>query len=148
MIFRAYNDGIAFRYYIPEQESFTDFNLIRENTVFNFTGDHKIWATHWADFITSQEEEFDEEQLSDLKMDDILGTPLLIQVDSAIWAAILEANLTDWAGMCLSAGAGQYSVVTRLAPLPAEPDIVVKSTTPRYSPWRVIMLANHPGRFH
>jgi alpha-glucosidase len=147
MIFRAYNDGIAFRYHIPEQESFAGFSLSKENTVFTFTGDHKIWATHWGDFITSQEEEFDEEQLSDLKMDDILGTPLLIQVDSAIWAAILEADLTDWAGMCLSAGAEQYSVVTRLAPLPGEPDVVVKSTVPRFSPWRVIMLANHPGRF-
>jgi alpha-glucosidase len=146
MIFRAYNDGIAFRYYIPEQASFSDFSLIRENTVFTFTGDHKIWAAHWNNFLTAQEEEFDEEQLSDLKMDDILGTPLLIQVDSAIWAAILEANLTDWAGMCLSAGAEQNSVVTRLAPLPEEPDVVVKSTAPRYSPWRVIMLANHPGR--
>jgi alpha-glucosidase len=147
LIFRAYNDGIAFRYYIPEQELFSEFSLIKENTVFTFTGDHKIWATHWNNFLTSQEEEFDEGQLSELKMDDILGTPLLIQVDSAIWAAILEANLTDWAGMCLSAGAGQYSVVTRLAPLPEEPDVVVKSTTPRYSPWRVIMLADHPGRF-
>lgn len=147
LIFRAYNDGIAFRYYFPEQKSFTDFSLIRENTAFNFTGDHKIWATHWANFVTSQEEEFDEERLSDLKMDDILGTPLLIQVDSTIWAAILEADLTDWAGMCLSAGVKEYSVVTRMAPLPEEPDIVVKSTAPRYSPWRVIMLADHPGRF-
>ncbi len=147
LIFRAYNDGIAFRYHFPEQESFSDFSLSKENTVFTFAGDHKIWAAHWNNFITSQEEEFNEEHLSDLRMDDILGTPLLIQVDSAIWAAILEANLTDWAGMCLSAGAGQYSVVTRLAPLPEEPDIVVKSTAPRYSPWRVIMLADHPGRF-
>jgi alpha-glucosidase len=147
IIFRAYNDGIAFRYNIPEQESISDFRLARENTLFNFPGDHKIWATHWNNFITSQEEEFKEELLSDLKMDDILGTPLLIQVDTTTWAAILEANLTDWAGMCLSAGPGQNTVITRLAPLPSEPDIVVKSTAPRNSPWRVVMLADHPGRF-
>jgi alpha-glucosidase len=147
MIFRAYNDGIAFRYNIPEQESFSDFSLIRENTMFSFTGDYKIWAAHWNNFVTSQEEEFKEGQLSDLKMNDILGTPLLVQVDSAIWAAILEANLTDWAGMCLSAGSKENSIITRLAPLPTEPDVVVKSKAPRNSPWRVIMLADHPGRF-
>ena len=147
MTFRAYNDGIAFRYNIPEQESISEFSIIRENTLFSFTGDHKIWATHWNNFVTSQEEEFKEEKLSDLKMDDILGTPLLVQIDSAIWAAILEANLTDWSGMCLSAGPEQNSVITRLAPLPSEPDIVVKSSAPRNSPWRVVMLADHPGRF-
>jgi len=147
MIFRAYNDGIAFRYCIPEQESISDFSLIKENTLFTFTGDHKIWATHWNNFVTSQEEEFREEKLSDLKMNDILGTPLLVKVDTAIWAAILEANLTDWSGMCLSAGSRQNSIISRLAPLPAEPDVVVKSTAPRNSPWRVIMLADHPGRF-
>lgn len=147
MIFRVYNDGIAFRYYIPEQESISGFSLIKENTLFTFTGDHKIWAAHWNNFITAQEEEFREEQLSDLKMNDILGTPLLVRVDTAIWAAVLEANLTDWAGMCLSAGPKQNSVITRLAPLPKEPDAAVKSTAPRFSPWRVIMLADHPARF-
>jgi alpha-glucosidase len=147
IIFRAYNDGIAFRYNIPEQETISDFRLARENTLFNFSGDHKIWAAHWNNFLTSQEEEFREEQLSDLKMDDILGTPLLIQVDTAIWAAILEADLTDWAGMCLAAGPKQNSVITRLAPLPSEPEIVVRSSAPRNSPWRVVMLADHPGRF-
>ena len=147
MMFRAYNDGIAFRYCIPEQESISDFSLVKENTLFTFTGDHKIWATHWNNFVTSQEEEFREEKLSDLKMNDILGTPLLVKVDTAIWAAILEANLTDWSGMCLSAGSRQNSIISRLAPLPAEPDVVVKSTAPRNSPWRVIMLADHPGRF-
>lgn len=146
MIFRAYNDGIAFRYNFPEQGSFSDFSLIKENTTFTFTGDHKIWATHWNNFITSQEEEFKEEKISDLKMNDILGTPLLVQVDTSIWAAILEANLTDWSGMCLSAGSKQNSIKTRLSPLPTEPDVVVKSTAPRNSPWRVIMLADHPGR--
>lgn len=147
MIFRVYDDGIAFRYNIPEQESITDFKLIRENTLYNFTGNYKIWATHWNNFYTSQEEEFREEFLSDLKMSDILGTPLLIQADTAVWAAILEANLTDWAGMCLSAGPKQNSVITRLSPLPSEPAVVVKSTAPRNSPWRVIMLADHPGKF-
>jgi len=147
LFFRAYNDGISFRYEIPQQESFSDFILVRENSIFKFTGDNRIRASHWNDFHTSQEQEFIEQQLSDLKMDDIIGTPLLVQADTNLWLAILEANLTDWAGMCLAAGSEEYSVITRLSPLPPEPDVVVRSTTPRHSPWRVIMLADHPGRF-
>ncbi|KPK83528.1 MAG: hypothetical protein AMS27_12610 [Bacteroides sp. SM23_62_1] len=147
LFFRAYDDGIAFRYEIPQQQSVTDFSISRENSIFRFTGDHRIWATHWSDFHTSQEQEFTEEQLSDLKMDDIIGAPLLVQADTNIWIALLEANLTDWAGMDFAAGNDKYSVVTRLSPLPAEPDIVVKSSAPRYSPWRIMMLGDHPGRF-
>jgi alpha-glucosidase len=146
LIFRAYDDGIAFRYNIPQQESFSDFTLTGENSVFRFVGDHRIWATHWDNFYTSQEQEFTEEPLSKLKTDDIIGTPLLVQVDTNIWAAFLEANLSDWAGMCLAAGPERYSVITRLSPYPGEPDVAVRSTAPRYSPWRVIMLADHPGR--
>jgi len=147
LIFRAYNDGIAFRYDIPEQDSFSDFSIARENSIFRFNGDHRIWTTHWNTFHTSQEHEFAKGRLSDLKMDDIIGTPLLVQVDTNIWVSLLEANLTDWAGMCLAAGPEQNSVITRLSPLPGEPDVVVKSSAPRHSPWRVIMLGDHPGRF-
>ncbi len=147
LIFRAYNDGIAFRYEIPQQEAISEFSIARENSLFRFTGDHRIWATHWNDFHTSQEHEFIEGHLSDLKMDDILGTPLLVQADTNIWVSLLEANLTDWAGMCLAAGPEQYAVTTRLSPLPDEPDVVVKSSAPGHSPWRVIMLGDHPGKF-
>jgi alpha-glucosidase len=146
LIFRAYNDGIAFRYEIPQQDAISEFSIVRENSIFRFTGDHRIWATHWNDFHTSQEHEFIEGHLSDLKMDDILGTPLLVQADTNIWVSLLEANLTDWAGMCLAAGPEQYAVTTRLSPLPDEPDVVVKSTAPGHSPWRVIMLGDHPGK--
>ncbi|MFC2086678.1 glycoside hydrolase family 97 protein [Bacteroidota bacterium] len=148
MIFRIYDDGIAFRYYIPEQEEITDFKIANEKTTFRFTGDHKIWATRLGNFRSAQEQEFDETRISKLLDEDIIGTPLLIKINDSDWAAILEANLTDWAGMCLS---GQtdipHTVRTILSPRLDEPDVVVKSSTPRYSPWRVIMLADYPGRF-
>ena len=106
-----------------------------------------MWATNLGSFKSSQEHEFDEVKVSDLKPEDILGTPLLVKVGENTWAAILEANLTDWAGMCLGGGTEPNSVVVKLSPYPEDENVAVKSTAPRYSPWRVIMVADHPGRF-
>jgi len=47
IVFRAYDDGIAFRYHIPEQDNITDFELSRDETQFRFTDDHTVWATRW-----------------------------------------------------------------------------------------------------
>ena len=147
IVFRAYDDGIAFRYHIPEQDNITDFELSRDETQFRFTDDHTVWATRWNSFTTSQEREFDKIRISEILADEIVCTPLLIQAGENTWAAIMEANLTDWAGMCLSGGKDAHSVQVILSPLPGNEDVAVKSTTPRFSPWRVVMIADHPGRF-
>jgi alpha-glucosidase len=44
-------------------------------------------------------------------------------------------------------GAGNQpnALVTLLSPRLDEPDVLVKSTTPRYSPWRTIMIGTTPG---
>jgi alpha-glucosidase len=148
LVIRAYDDGIAFRYHIPGQEGIAGFELAGERTTFPFTGDHKVWAANRGGFHNSQEHTFDEIHFSDISSGSILGTPLLIKLSDSSWAAILEANLTDWAGMYLTGTPDNpAAVMTRLSPLPDEPGVAVRSTTPRYSPWRVVMLADHPGRF-
>ncbi|MBL7112005.1 MAG: glycoside hydrolase family 97 protein [Bacteroidales bacterium] len=147
IIFRAYDDGVAFRYQIPEQEKITDFELASDQTQFVFAEDHTVWATNWGTFKLSQEKEFNEVRISEFKPEDIIGTPLLIKAGEYTWVAILEANLTDWAGMCLGGGTDPNSVRAKLSPYPDDENVVVKSTAPRYSPWRVVMIADHPGRF-
>ncbi len=147
LVLRAYDDGVAFRYQIPEQEYITDFVLASDQTHFVFTADHTVWATNLGSFKSSQEHEFDKVKISDLKSDDVIGTPLLVQAGENTWVALLEANLTDWAGMLLCGGDEPNSVRAKLSPYPDDENIVVKSTAPRYSPWRVVMVADHPGRF-
>ena len=59
-----------------------------------------------------------------------------------------EANLTDYAGMYLSGVAGQPgTLVSRLSPLPGRTDgAKVLGKAPHASPWRVLMIADDPGR--
>jgi alpha-glucosidase len=48
LIFRAYNDGVAFRYEIPEQQKIKEFKLIKELTEFNFKNDYTVWAAAFS----------------------------------------------------------------------------------------------------
>lgn len=43
VIFRAFNDGIGFRYEIPKQRKLKKMNIIDELTEFALAGDHESW---------------------------------------------------------------------------------------------------------
>ena len=149
LIFRAYDDGVALRYRIPKQENIKDFSIVSENTEFRFTDNHRVWATTWNNFYTHQEAAYNETTLQDLTddKDKVIGTPLVVDLNNGAYAAILEANLTDWSGMTLQKTVQtQHSVSTRLSYHNRHnKDVKVISTAPRFSPWRVIMLGEKPG---
>ncbi len=145
-IFRVYDDGIAFRYYLPKQKHTTDFDLKAEQTHFKFADNHTVWAADYKGFVSHQESEFNQMKISDLSAGKPYGVPLLVRVDESIWAAITEANITDWAGMYLGKVENDSNaLVAILSPHPNDPNIAVSSKTPRYSPWRVVMLGENPG---
>lgn len=146
LLFRAYNDGVAMRYYIPEQQAIQSFHISSERTHFCFAGNYLAWATTWRHFITSQEEEFDQTRLSDISFAEITGTPLLVRAGRRTWAAVMEANLIDWAGMTLAASPViPNAMVTKLSPHVDNPAVAVTSQAPRFSPWRVVMIGQRPG---
>ena len=41
--FRVYNDGVAFKYYVPKQKSIKNYNIIDEFTEFNLSSDDTAW---------------------------------------------------------------------------------------------------------
>ena len=146
LIFRVYNDGVAFRYFLPEQPGLQAFKLTAERSEFHFAGNHEVWAANYGGFVSHQESEFEEKRLNELVPSEVYGLPLLVKVADTTWVAITEANLTDWAGMYLTgAGSFPYALVTTLSPRLDEPGVLVKSQTPRLSPWRVMMIGDRPG---
>jgi alpha-glucosidase len=154
LILRAYNDGVAFRYVIPESykkfignyEEGMTIPLVRENSSFKFTGDYTIWAANYGGYVSHQEGEFNKMRLSDIGTSDVIGLQLLVQVEPDLYVAITEADLTDWAGMYLSAGADDEptTLTTRLSPLPNS-NILVNVKPGSESPWRVVMIGEQPG---
>ncbi len=143
---RTYNDGIGIRYGFPEQNTITELEIAKEKTEFAFNKDYKVWRANYKTYKSSQEQEFLNVKLSDIKPNQFIGMPLLVQLDNKGYAAITEANLTDWSGAFLKrVDTTSSTVVTELAPLPSDTLIAVKRLTPAVSPWRVIMLAKDVG---
>jgi len=120
LTFRAYDDGIAFRYEIPEQKGFELFRITSESRCFRFVEKPAVWAAEYG-YASHQEAAFQEMTMVQIG-DRIMGLPVLINIEETLWAAISEADLTDWAGMYLSSGS-EGSLVRKLSPLPDGPGI-------------------------
>jgi alpha-glucosidase len=144
---RAYDDGVAFRYELPVQPGLDTIVLNQDKFAFRFTQDHQIWASYWNTFHLSQEVEFTRSKLSDIKSGNIVGSPLLVNAGDA-WVALLEANVTDWACSGFIAETGiANAVVSRNSWLPKDTTVAVRTTAQRFSPWKVVMIADQPARF-
>ncbi|MGN6642823.1 MAG: glycoside hydrolase family 97 protein, partial [Verrucomicrobiota bacterium] len=149
VIFRAFNDGIGFRYVLPEQPDLKNFVVEKELTEFTFPDNYTCLAgSQEKGFHGSQEWEFKRQHLADIHPESIIGLPLVVKTPSA-WLALTESDLSDWSGMWfggLTNGAGRaVTLVTKLASR-ADGEGLVKSATPHNSPWRVIMIGRQPGR--
>ncbi len=139
IVFRAYNDGVAFRYIFPEQEHLKTFRITDELTQFNFKGDFSAWWNK-ADF-DSYEHLYKHTPLSQMPA---ANTPVTVQAGEHLFLSIHEAALTDYAGMTLKQDSlYRTHFECDLAPWPD--GIKVKATTPFQTPWRTIQIAERPG---
>ncbi|MHC4628242.1 MAG: glycoside hydrolase family 97 N-terminal domain-containing protein, partial [Planctomycetota bacterium] len=108
LTFRAYNEGAALRYTVPEQKALKSFAIEAEKTQFRFAGDHLAYAVY------SAQGQYSKVPLSKLKND--CERPLTIQIDDGLYASIAEAGLVDYARMRLSPDRRHdHAVVSSLA---------------------------------
>ncbi len=152
---RAYDDALAFRYVVPEEESFRDFRLVGEDTEFHLSKDAETWALLLPHFRTQYESEYIHLNASAFSGGDglsggkdVIGCPLLLHLPGVAWAAITEANLRDYSSMYLtmkSAGWGSRTFTSVLAP-GENPEVAVTGSLPHHSAWRVILVGDEPGR--
>lgn len=132
LTFRAYNEGVAFRYTIPQQATMESVNIAREHSEFRFLGDHTVRAVY------SAQGRYLKVPLSKIKPG--CERPLTIRVADDIFVALAEARLVDYARM-------------KFAPLKGHANSLVSSLSsgvaaslPLTTPWRVVMVADSPGK--
>ncbi len=140
---RAFDDGVAIRYVIPQQPGLKSFVLNQELTSFRFGGDPTAWAGSTASYHHAYEQEYPERKLSAIRSSEIVVLPMLVRTASGIYAAITESNLSNWAGMYLKRDGDVMKV--DLSPR-LDGQGLVKGTAPQASPWRVIMLSETAGK--
>ena len=143
LVFRAYDEGFAFRYEIPEGSSLAkdggNFRVDSESTEFAFGENRDAIASFVKGFNTDQQGLYRRVKLSDLKADSFVVKPLVVETDAGC-VALAESDLLDWAGMQFAASADDPStVVVRLTPRDDGQGCVVRRA-PARSPWRVAIF--------
>ncbi len=147
LVFRAHDEGAAFRYRIPQQPGLSTLELIEENSTFFFPAGCRAWPQQLGGYATNYESEFNAQPLWHLQPGSIIGLPLLVETGKGAWIAITKANITDYAGMYLTPTPGiPETLESRLSPHPLGSGLKVKTSTPFQSPWRVFLLGATPGR--
>lgn len=140
VVFRAFNDGVGFRYEFPEQPALADFVISDELTEFDLADDAKVW------WIPSNRPRLDRSEMlysnSPVSVIDSVQTPLTMQMrDGRTFMVIHEANLVDYARMNI-AGPRMESRRLRVALAPWQNGDKVRGHTPFVTPWRTLQLAD------
>ncbi|MDB5156853.1 MAG: glycoside hydrolase family 97 protein [Mucilaginibacter sp.] len=154
MFFRAYNDGVAFRYQLFGNVNKDERQITKELTSFNIAGNAKAWVAEYGRYNSSQESEFWPRNINYVTNKTIAALPFLIETAGKKYVAITEADIDNYPGFYIGSlssdttASDHTTLVTKLAPLPGEKEsgIKAKFTDNLFTPWRVIMLADRPGK--
>jgi len=159
VIFRVYDDGVAYRIITSFKEN---IQVQTELAEFNFTRNHRVYYPQVIKrdnqdiFHTSFEEPYQFKPLDSISSGTMAFTPVLIAPENAPKISITESDLEDYPGMFVS-GTGSTKLTGTFAPYPKEEkileglysqvyvaqreDFIAKTKGTRNFPWRVLMIA-------
>jgi alpha-glucosidase len=143
---RVFDDGIGFRYVVPEQASLKQVKIAHETTQFTYAKDATTYPLILDGFQTPYEDEYVQRQVSGLHKDWLIGLPFLAEEPGVGWVAVTEADIDNYPGMYLKKSNDRFGMHAELSPRVDEPGVAVDGATPVTSPWRVLMIGEEPGR--
>lgn len=137
LILRAYDDGVAFRYRLPEGPNADSLVVLDECTEFALPPRSRAWSIPWD---TPAYEGLYE--LRHLASRDTLAAPITVVTPDSLFMTLHEAALVDYASLNL-----RCDTLGRLhaCPTPWQSGVKAFVRTPFVSPWRMILIARNPG---
>jgi len=135
---RAYNDGIAFRYLLPEGAPVA---VKGEKTTFRFGYDPQCLVTEYASSHENEWQNLKVSQLDPAKAYDVLAA--CSSQSGRTHFAIAQSDLSDYAGATLKPVDGSLRV--SLFPRVDRKDVSVLSPSGLRSAWRVVIMGNRAG---
>ena len=131
VVFRAFDDGVAFRYEFPRQRGLQDFVIMDEVTEFALPTDAQAWS---IPALTAYYEGIYTREPVSRKAN--MAGPVALEVNDSLYMAIMDANLTDYSTMNFS-----HEGTTLKADLvPWKNGDKVRVGDTRVSPWRAIII--------
>lgn len=153
--FRAFDDGVAFRYELPPNAGLDEFTLQWELTQFRFPADYECYGLNLGKFANGHEGEFDPVSASKIRSHHLFDAPLVCKTGlKNTTFALAQANLVNYSGAYFTGlGDGALGVQVQLTPRFDEDksglnNVAVNAQmTPAgfTSPWRVMMVGTSPG---
>ena len=144
---RAYNDGVAFRYLLPEQEGLSDFKIANERTQFVMGREGTAYPLILRNYRTSWEDNYHTLPISGLHPEYLIAMPLLMELPGTAYVAITEAHIENYSGMYLQHDErNALALNARLSPRIDDASVSVIGKSPLATPWRVILIGSEPGR--
>ena len=136
LIFRAYDDGISFRYYVKDIEKRDKIIIISDElTQFNLTNDAEVWWTP-AYGDNRYEELYQKSNVSEM---DTSHTPLTIRYSDGIYLSIHESELVEYSSMQIFYDSDNQ-LNCDLAPWSNGDK--VRAKLPFQTPWRTIKITD------
>ncbi|MER3317618.1 MAG: glycoside hydrolase family 97 protein [Allomuricauda sp.] len=155
--FRAYDDGIGFRYEFLPQQDIDSIIIMDENTEFQLTEDYTTWwiPGDWDIYEhlynTTKISEIDaisKRNNADLAQtyipENAVNTPVTMRGADGLHLSFHEANLTDYAGMTLKVDNESLLLTSELVGS-GRSGYKVKRELPFKTPWRSIQIADKAG---
>ncbi len=115
---RAYDDGVAFRYSIPDQDMLKVLHLVNERTQFQFSKEATTYPLILRNFQTSWEDSYHTIPTSSIHPEWLVALPLLAEVPGVAWVGITEADIENYAGHVPAEGRAQRPRAGRAAGSP------------------------------
>jgi alpha-glucosidase len=137
--FKAFDDGVGFRYIFPEQADVKKLEIMKESTEFLFREDMSAW---WiSGDYDNHEFLYRNTPLSTI---DSANTPLTLESADSLYLSIHEASLVNYPEMRLKrTGDNPLLLLCDLVPWPD--GVKARIEVPFQTPWRTIQLADEPG---
>lgn len=164
LIFRIYNDGVAYRFTTNRK---TPLIVTNEEAVYNFPADYKTFTayvnstkpTFEEQFFNSFEQPYENQPITKLNDKRLKILPLLVDLDDGRKICITEADLEDYPGMFLNNETGKPSLKAIHAPYPKvkeqgghnrlqmlvkeREDYIAKTSGNRSFPWRTFIISRN-----
>ncbi len=153
LIFRVYDDGIAYRLKTDIQG---EIKIINEISGFQFPKDEKVFFPTDVSFFTHSERSYEYLDISEITPEKFASTPFLVSREDGISVLITESDLEDYPGIYVYGNDNQplrldvkfphYVLKEKLGRdrdvKPVEvADFIAKTNGARFFPWRVVAFA-------
>ena len=159
VIFRAYDDGVAYRFYTKMNHEIT----IRDELVrFNFPGDPDVLLPMENSLFTSQEKTYRSMKLREAN-GQLAYLPVIVTLENGQRIALTEVHVEDYAGLFINAGVSGTPSFTGVLPkyptkeaqrgerserhlyVDERADYIAKTEGNRLFPWRLLVIPENDG---